>query len=630
MAITLSDYVLGDKCINWEIDEFFINKCPDTLKKAIKLVFRYYLDYDHNQKNKGENHPHIERLLSSMEKTEIPELSEFCKTCRALKSIFDIDTEDVKATWEQVKDFSFERAIAAVSEVYMASFIEPDFIIPKESCLTDSCSDYLNEYRNEISGFKDIGVSSWENFDKNVLKELSDDTWDREEVVLHIAAINRLNCLRKIICELFVFDKTFRLDVNTGNFSYDKSIDYWICLKERLLNEYYRTIGKRFVWDNIEQNTKGFSDTQRSQFIALRWAKYVGYPMLRNYYGISDKFKYNDIEYDLQSLLIHDNLLTDHWEYAFHNGNWNITPINAFTCSKESSGTPYGNKEQYLKVFSTDLSDKSQKIDLNLSNILYYGDSGTYFIFTHIRATKGISYLPQITFLKRKTKYRNGNEVLEESKCIENTVTELFKYNAMPMFFDAKVENSLEFYDLKTKEKKGDIDVSIYDKKTKTLILIEVKSTYVAEGIEDSFEHRKCLMYAGYQLDKAIGALEVDADLRKNVTGDQKIEFSDLKIETLIISTSFEFDGERFYSCHKPEGHRKISLLELIIRASGTAIFLILDSIFQSIKDKQNIDLKKELDSVIKNLLPYRGDAPIDDFLKALDVNIWEKILPYC
>jgi hypothetical protein len=478
MAIALSGYVSGDQYINLEIDEFFINKHFNTLKNSIKLAFKYYLDYDHKPKNKEKKHHHIEHLLSSMEKEkkENPDISEFCKTCRALKSIFDIHTKNVKSTWEQIKNFSFERAVAAVSGVYMASFNYPDFIIPKGSCLTDSCSDYLNEYRNKTSGFKDIDISSWENFDKNVLKEFSDKTWGRKEVVLHIAAINRLNCLRKIICELFVFDKTFRLDANTGDCYYNKSIDNLICLKEKLLNEYYITISRSFMEDYIEQNTKGLSDTKRSQFIALAWAKYVGYPMLHNYYGISDKFKYNDEEYDLQSLLIHDNLLTDHWENVFHNGNWNITPINAFTCSKEPPGTPYGNKEHYLKAFSTDLSDKSQKINLNLSNILYYGNSGTYFIFTHIRATKGISFLPPITFLKRKTDtHRDGNEVLEESKCIENTVAELFKYNAMPMFSDAKVENGLEFYDLKTKEKKGDIDVSIYDKKTKTLILIEVK-----------------------------------------------------------------------------------------------------------------------------------------------------------
>jgi hypothetical protein len=136
-------------------------------------------------------------------------------------------------------------------------------------------------------------------------------------------------------------------------------------------------------------------------------------------------------------------------------------------------------------------------------------------------------------------------------------------------------------------------------------------------------------MYAGYQLDKAIDALEKDAGLRENVTGDQKIEFSDLNIETLIVSTSFEFDGERFYSGHKPEGHKKISLLELMIRAKGTATLLILNPIVQSIRDNSKIDLEQELESVIKKLLPYRGDAPIDDFLKALDVDIWEKILPY-
>jgi len=623
MAVALSDYVFGDKNIIWEIDEFFIDKYPNTLKNAIKLEFKYYLGYDHKPKNNGKKHPHMERLLNAMEEKESSEFSDFCKICRTLKNLFDERTKAVKATWERIKDFPFERAVATVSGLCMAN--------PNLNLLED-CSYYLNEYWNESNGFNNvIDTSSWENFDKNVLKEFLDETLDRKEIILHINLIGHLNWVGKTVCNFFMFDKTFMLDESTGNFSFDKKSESLISLKNRLLNEYYRVIARKRIGDELAEVAE-LTDDKRSQFIALKWAKYIGYPMLREYYGISDKFKYNGKDYDLLSLLVHDNVLTDHWENIYKDSPYK-TPINAFTISKQPDDTPYGDKEQYLRIRSTDLSDKSKKIDLYLSDMLHYGNSDICFIFTQIRAAKKISYLAPINFLKSKIYWRDRKEVTEESKQIESTVAELFKNHPMPMFFGTLVKESSKFRNSEMNEE-GEIDVSIYDNETKTLILIEVKSTYVSLNLEDSFKHRRCLMFAGHQLDKAIYALEKDAKLREEVTGDPSIAFKDIRIETLIVSTSFEFDGERFYSRYKPEGHRKISLLELMIRTKGTAVLLIMEPIFQSAIKNPEIkfekdEFEKNLKSAIMELLPYKGDAPIGDFLEALNSNIWEKILPY-
>ncbi|MCL2281957.1 MAG: hypothetical protein FWC26_01405 [Fibromonadales bacterium] len=574
-----------------------------------------------------------------------PEHSEFCEICHTLKNHFDALTEKVNETWNPIKAYSFEKAVAAVSCLYQIIFKQhfevedPNsiFISPEGSYLA-ACSDYLNKYRDESTGFsKSIDQSSWENFMQTVKKECLDFANDPKPVLIkeigcHIVAIVKLNNFYERICEPFMFDETFKLNLNTKKYYYEPNS---IKLKVKLLHEYYRTIHRQLAMEEIKQNEEKYPNVPKHVLTARVEARYVGYPMLRECFGISDKFKYKhngkEFTYDLQSLLIQNNSLTDYCE-NIHVEAWNITPTNGIKF-KRNSDASYEEEELYLRALSTDLSDKSQKIDLNLSNMLCYGDSETCFIFSHIRATKGLSYYALINLLKRNTDdVRDDKEVKEEAKCIEKRVAELFEKGCHPMFSNVKITSNHDFYDLKTKKKKGEIDVAVYDKKSKTLILIEVKSTYIAENLKDAYRHQICLMFAGHQLDKVYKALKTDKELLFQITGDQEVKSIDdlRRIETLIVSNSFEFDGKKFKS-QEYKDHRKISLLELMIRVRPLAVMLILDQLVKFMQNNPNVDLNKEIESLVKDLdLCKKGaSASIDDFLNSLDIDIWEKIRQY-
>jgi hypothetical protein len=194
------------------------------------------------------------------------------------------------------------------------------------------------------------------------------------------------------------------------------------------------------------------------------------------------------------------------------------------------------------------------------------------------------------------------------------------QFKDFPVFSDAKITTNEEF-------ENGEIDVAIY--KDNILILIEVKSTYGIINFEERFVFEKHLIYAGHQLNKAINALKTDAKLLAKITGDSGVKFSQLRLETLIVGTSFEFDNKRF------SGHRKISLLELMVCLHNDALYLIdIDEVCKGltnnaermIDETEGFEIGKKIG---EELSFYNKNPTIDDFFKALNSNIWEKILPY-
>jgi hypothetical protein len=270
--------------------------------------------------------------------------------------------------------------------------------------------------------------------------------------------------------------------------------------------------------------------------------------------------------------------------------------------------------ENNFRLLSTDISDDNLEINLCLYNTFYCEQSDVCIIFPYIRATNEAGYLSLLNLIRKKNKKSNK----EEAERIENTVARQFK--DFPVFSDAKITINEKF-------ENGEIDVAIY--KDNTLILIEVKSTYGIINFEERFRHEKHLIYAGHQLNKAVNALKTDVELLAKITGDSSVKFNQLKLETLIVSTSFEFDNEKF------NGHRKISLLELMVCLHNDAFCLI--DIDELSKDLTNNAEKiidetesfKIVEKIREELSLYNKNPTIDDFFKALNSNIWEKVLPY-
>jgi hypothetical protein len=286
-----------------------------------------------------------------------------------------------------------------------------------------------------------------------------------------------------------------------------------------------------------------------------------------------------------------------------------------------------------FKLLGTDISNNKSKIDLNLYSMFYCGKSNICIFLPYINAINGRGYIPLLNRVKRSRHYNLGSsEQKEEAGRVVEFVSRQF--NDCPIFAGINPKCDYKYKVIVDgKSIEGDIDVAIYTPKDKTLILIEVKSTYGIIFFKDRARLEKCLYYAGYQLSKTVTAL-ADPKLLAEVTGDSNVKFDDLRIETMIASTSFEFDGQRF------QGHRKVSLLELMVLLHNDATNLIWNSpkfaCMTQYLDKSNPSPKdrRQMENIInkvrKDLNLYNTKNPsVNDFLNALNFNLWEKVLPY-
>ena len=280
-------------------------------------------------------------------------------------------------------------------------------------------------------------------------------------------------------------------------------------------------------------------------------------------------------------------------------------PVDINSFSELATTAKHSNKNNF-KLLSTDISKNEPQIDLKLYHTFNYGSSDICTVFGYIKANNETSYHSLINWFSRNGKSK------DEAGNIEETVKQHFE-----KFTGAKITANKNF-------RNGEIDIAVY--KDKKLILIEVKSTYGIIKFEERFKHEKELIYAGHQLNRAIKALREDEKLLAEITGDSSIKFDELKqIKSLIVSTSFEFDNEEF------SGHRKISLLELMVCLRGNANLLAnFNKLSKQLTNEQEgLEMWRKL-AEESSLCDYdKEKQTVDDFLRALDSNIWEKVLSY-
>ncbi|MDR2971681.1 MAG: hypothetical protein LBU83_07130 [Bacteroidales bacterium] len=587
MEIALADHIFLHKNYCKELDEFFAENYPDTLKNAMRLGFKYYLGEDIY----GEpiEHPHFQFLLDLIK--EKPGFSDFYEVCCSLKKDYDTYVKNVRKTWLKVKDISFEKAILAVNVLYIKIFSSHlnDFheqynnILQQRSTFLCAINTYLNKIRKNG---KPINGNIWknektftiemDNHSENINKEL------KNILTHHIQAIMQLRVYRSDVCDSFIYDNTFEYDMEKRVYEYNYKDDVLCDMKNRLLLEYYESIGIKI----------------RTDIYTL---------LLMDYFGLEEEFSHNGKSYNLYELLFEMEFLNrDNLFDVMNDTEEEVSLTRQFYAS-----TP--DRCDRLKLLSTDISNNESQIDLSLYNIFYYGQSDMFVTFPHIAAAGNFGYF---ALIHRLRKYNNNcKEVKLMAGRIENIVVRLFEKCPAPIFADAKITSSYEF---DRQGIKGEIDVAIY--KDKTLILIEVKSTYGIVMLDERFRHERHLIYAGHQLNKVVKALQEDAELLAEVTGDKNIKFDDLKVETMIVSTSFEFDGQKF------QGHKKRSLLELMLALRNNAYDLV--RLSPKIKNQYQNNPNNKIS--LKNLDLYDTKTPsVEDFLNALNFNIWEEVLPY-
>jgi len=664
MEITLASHIYIDKNYNLGLDKFFIENYPDTFKNAMKLAFRYYLDYS---KKSEQEHPHFSELLELIAKRE--EWQEFHRCCMKLIEGYNRFERQVRETWEKIKDeVNFEKAIMAVNILYVREFLsgfnkmhEVGFK-NKESFL-NAASLYLAKTNKYLK--KSIDHNLWE--DESRLTREMDNSFtdllkDRElldKIYTHIIMIMNLQGFRYGICDSFIFDETF----NRKSFTYNEQDDKMCDLKNFVLREYYKAIGLDYMVSYVKNSEEKYPDLSNSSHWVHAESYCVIRPLLMHYFGIEEQFTYNKKVYNLLKL-IDDKQLFSSFYRDYHLLEWrkffsNYPPGMSFEeillkfvmlksyierkhrfliDIRRFSELPRESNADCFRLFSTDIGQETgePQIDLKLYNTFHYAQSDLCVVFPYIRATNEAGYISLLNFLRKSNKDNK-----KEAQRIENTVAQQFK--DCPIFFGIEpiVDKKFEF-----QGEDGEIDVAIY--KDKTLILIEVKSTYMIILFKERFQHEKNLIYAGHQLNKAIKALKTKPELLAEVAGDSNVKFDELRIETLIVSTSFEFDNQRF------SGHRKISLLELMVCLHNDAIHLIITSpVLQSpevrelCKKYESNPNKYDLNE-IRFRLEHLGtnfdsselwedfslydnikNPTMEDFLKALNSNIWEKVLPY-
>jgi len=619
MEIALSSHVFLYENFNQKVDDFFLKNYPSTLENAMRLVFKCYLgDDDSGNFHKKPTHPHYQMLLDSI-KTEWTD-SKFYEDCRSSKECFDALTEEVKRTWLEIKDVSFEAALVVVNSLYVGKF-EPyldrlneqyDDILRLKNEFLRTASVYLTECR------KSINKSLWENESKlkkemPSYRRLLDDRVLVDKIAAHIDAIEMMQGFRLGFCQSFMYDKMFQPDTN----SFDEDDDKLCDLKNRLLSIYYDVrAGVVCSEAGIPLGIPSGVGIQNGSASIL---------FLKEYFGLEKQLLGKDNCYSLQQFIMYK---TQKSVECYHEAKDCMAKRKEQTVL--SSKTVRNSEEHDVhKLLSVDISDEESPIDIFAYNMLYYGELNVFVMLSFIAGTHEIGYF---SLVRRLRKNHNSSEKKEWANELEARIAQLFR--DFPAFKDANINTGVPIDRLNGESKsirEGEIDVAIY--KDKTLILIEAKSTYGIVMFDERHRHEKHLIHAGHQLTKVRKALQEMPALLHDVTGDENVKFDELKIETMIISTSFEFDGKKF------EGHRKLSLLELMILLRNHGYYLVISSpkVQKQCENKLNdiIGLERIVERILERLVKQfnmysTANPTVSDFFDALNnFNLWEKVKPY-
>ncbi|MDR3001034.1 MAG: hypothetical protein LBU89_07205 [Fibromonadaceae bacterium] len=614
MEIALSEYIFASKNLDMKLDKIFAENYPNTLKNAVKLAFGYYLDCETKEKKS-----HLQALLNLIK--DMPRFSVFYKEYCSIKEEFDSRIMKAKKTWQKVKNVRFEESLMAVNILYLKIFLpnyneireQDEQTLDCQDYFLDAASDYLNKTKEH---WKPLDKNLWKNESKlgskmdDCFTSLLDDEELLEKIRNHIFAIMDIYIFRYTICEPFILDKSFKCDVKKRISNHDNADNILCKFKNQMLIDYFYMNNGDLIVSYIEHSKKKNPDSLPEAASACANSSFIFTPLLAGYFGIEDQFSYGNKTYDLLELIVEKGILDECFSYLElkelydfyqeHSDDMSFedilleTELPSIYSFSELARISQGHEDNF-KMFGIDVGNSESRINLNLHNIFYCGKSDACFAFFNMKINSTTGYRALLNLLK-KNKKRLSNEY----------IIQLLR--AFPGFSDAKIT---------VNNNKGlGIDIAIY--KAKTLILIKLESAYLIENFAEKIKFEKCLIDAGHKLNEAIAALRIDAELLAEITGNND-KFEELKIETMIISDAFEFDGQKF------QGHRKFSLLELMVILSGDVGCLASFSpkiIDQFRKNRKLNDLGE--------LFLYDTDEPsVEDFFKALDSNIWEKVLPY-
>jgi hypothetical protein len=586
MEIALAEHISIDKDFNMEVYKFFAENYPDTLKNTMKLAF------------KPKAQPHYQALLNLVK--EKPEFSDFYEAYCSVKEKFDLKAKAVEDTWQKVKGVRFEQAVVAVNILYLKlflpkhdyMFIDNEILSAREFFL-EAANIYLNRVKEH---WKPIDRNLW-NDDSKLFEKVDSYFWNllkdyelQKKIKEHVFAIFNLRVFNYDACEPFIFNREH----------YDSVDDFCCDAKNQMLFTYY-----------LARNKDASADLSKEAIGVSENPYFIYSCIFMEYFGIKDQFSRNNQTYNLfefikdkeifdtcytggflaEAVKLYEELAADDvsiQEIIAEIGSLvHVDIFSGLVCDLEFS-------DAHFDLMSTDISDGKSQIDLNLCNMFHYGQSDAFIVSPCIGTSRITGYIPLLNLFRDS----------ENDNSIDETVLRMIKN--FPTFKDAKITTSKE--------------TGIAVCKDKTLILIVTLSTCGTLTFEEKLKLEKHLIQAGNQLNKTLDALQANAELLAEITGSDNVKFDELKIETMIVSDAFEFDGKKF------QGHRKISLLELmaILRDDAYNLIVFSPGFMELYEEGQNREAE------LKSFILYNtGNPSVEDFLSSLNSNIWERVLRY-
>jgi len=681
MQIVLSKHIFLDKTYNWDIDIFFFKKFPNTIKEAMRLVFGNYLEHTNGE------HKHWEQLLEYMNEKE--EWQEFYDICTKLKKHYQKLKDKAEEAWKKIpsEEMSFELSLMAAALLHCVRFGHSILNDTYDKNTADRGVRYvngLNTYLNKVRELNKYECNSdlWKDrkdmgsFLINSFKYLLIDSrkFPNNSILVkihnYILAQIELNSFYGGVCKTFIFDNEAKIDIKNLKYTYNQQDDSICYSKIMLLQRYYHEKNYEAIQNHKAILKKNSPGLEEHSYMSIPEALYIFYDILKKYYGTPDVFTFNGYSYDLKEILCLNNKFTSNIIYLYVNSMENFfqryfpqlqeQTINSFLDYLESNqeiplhfnniSVMFPDKYKEFDILCMDLANTEKTIDLMSIASLKYGNSNVRITFPYIRGMESNACINILNLLRRSDSYDRDSD----AKRVEDTVYDLF--NDFSIFKENVHKNIHYNYD----ESNGrELDVVIY--KDDILILVEIKSTYSIQELNDRHDFEKKIYYAASQLNLAEKSIREGKVLWKK-NGENKedlnIDINNIKkIEKIIVSTSAEFDYKEF------EGCLKVSLLDLMIILRDEVHYFITEISNKEIEDSVK-DLKRsDVDELAENMKSYckntqfvneevrndciarhnclyllhkkhslykKSDTSVDDFLQVLHSNIWKnKILPY-
>lgn len=459
-------------------------------------------------------------------------------------------------------------------------------------CMNYFLSHYL--YKVNVAEAKQWEAAE----DVKVMGKLLDHECTAIEVVVNkvMQAVEQYLSFLHGPLDTYCFDMNYDAEVQNGNlvlcYTNSKALYQWQKEQEKLRywHSYYRALGQGMVEAQIQQSPDFIKNTKTED----EWMKWEG--TVRYYQACFIAEDYGLLDSRLGDILVNELLLVlkgftnsafgrfvqpvDNLNHK-HPERWrtNIVNVMAHFRQKQIKTGPLRISDEHeffetiakehrhydearlqacasLLSYNTEAAPEPERyvpvINLSAKPFIKFGDWYVGFNALMGESSAQVSVLENCMYGNRDLHIRVMGQEVEK---LEASLSDQFRRAGF-----VNVLSSVDYYRSK-KERVGNFDVAVYA--NGVLLLIELKRSRVRNNLPEAHdEYMNTLSKAGKQLDKAVAYIQEKWERCKSeyfstFPLEGKV-FSEVKVYTLIVATSFEHDHELIGG-----RHLKITLFEL-------------------------------------------------------------------